>query len=152
MCSHHCSQRALPLQKADRPRSCVCYLPKTRIFLPEGSLDLDRVETSLSIDDLEMQKVRSGHQQGHTARTHSPDTQHSLTAPWVPQPTRAGVHSPCSQTRYETGKNVSSFLFPTFPEISHLCRDRFTIPRAQAVKFFSPSSHVTAMHYFPIDD
>jgi len=51
--SHHCSQSALPLQKADGPHSCICYLPRTRIVLPEGSLDLDRVETSLSIDDLE---------------------------------------------------------------------------------------------------
>lgn len=38
------------------PTGCRCYSPKTRIFLPDGNLDLDRVETSLSMEDLEEQQ------------------------------------------------------------------------------------------------
>lgn len=34
----------------------MCYLPKTRIFLPAGNLDLDRVETSLRMEDLGKQQ------------------------------------------------------------------------------------------------
>lgn len=30
----------------------MCYLPKTRIFLPDGNFDLERVETSLRMEDL----------------------------------------------------------------------------------------------------
>lgn len=34
------------------------YLPNTRMFFPDGSLDLDRVETSLRIEDLYKRHVR----------------------------------------------------------------------------------------------
>jgi len=59
-----------------------------------------------------------------TARTH--------TAPWLHpelrRPPWAGVHSPCLQTRHETGKNFSSFLFLMSPAISHLCEESFYSP------------------------
>lgn len=32
---------------------CKIHIPKTNIFFPDGNLELERVETSLRIDDLE---------------------------------------------------------------------------------------------------
>lgn len=56
--SVHTAVNALCIYKNNpaTPAACICNLPKTRIFLPDGNLDLDRVETSLSIEDLEKQQ------------------------------------------------------------------------------------------------
>lgn len=37
------------------PRVVPCCSPNTRMFLPDGSLDLARVDTSLKIEDLQRQ-------------------------------------------------------------------------------------------------
>lgn len=56
------------------------YSPKTRMFLPDGNLDLDRVETSLSIEDLWGQH-------------------HSLVCQWGTQKEKSGKPQP--QRLYE---------------------------------------------------
>lgn len=68
-------------RKNNHPTACIYYLPKTRIFLPAGNLDLDRVETSLSIEDLEKEhhsRWNDVHTSVHTyARAHTNAT-HTL--------------------------------------------------------------------------
>lgn len=57
------------------PTGCVCYLPKTRIFLPDGSLDLERVETSLRMEDLGKQQA--------AALSRGTERAPAVTAPWT---------------------------------------------------------------------
>lgn len=110
ICSHHCFQRALLLPKEENPHACMCYLPKTRIFLPEGNLDLDRVETSLSIEDLEKEH-RPRYADRHTLHTGSSTHRTArLTALMSSADLRGPIqsHSFYLQTGLAAGKDLSS--------------------------------------------
>lgn len=116
-----------------RQRPCLRRSPKTKMFLPDGSLDLARVDTSLRIEDLWEQR-QSGQPRGQpgpdrpTTSRASPAASRSHHRLWPSSSSL--VRSPAAPTAGPLGPSSSFFSNPTGAILPTAATKR-ALPRAR---------------------